>query len=339
MAPAIGAFISGCAGQDLTADERAFFRETNPWGLILFARNVGSPAQIAALTRSFRQVVGRDNAPVLIDQEGGRVQRLGPPNWRSYPPGKNLGALYAIDPVKALRAARWVARLMAADLHPLGINVDCVPVLDVPQEGADAIIGDRAYSNDPKIVALLARAVMEGMMEGGVLPVIKHIPGHGRAGVDSHLSLPVVDTPLGELEAIDFLPFAALADAPLAMTAHVVYTAIDAQLPATLSPPAIRLIRERIGFDGLLMSDDVSMKALSGSLDHICRTAIAAGCDIALHCNGKLDEMQAVARGAGTLGALALYRANNATARLATPKNFDEKQALAELSGLISTSV
>lgn len=339
MAPAIGAFISGCAELALTADEIAFFRETNPWGLILFARNVGTANQIAALTGSFREAVGRDNAPVLIDQEGGRVQRLGPPNWRAYPPGNRLGELYARDPVKALRAARLVARLMAADLHPLGINVDCVPVLDVPQEGADAIIGDRAYSTDPQIVALLARAVMEGMMEGGVLPVIKHIPGHGRAGVDSHLSLPVVDTPLDQLEAIDFLPFAALADAPMAMTAHVVYTAIDAKLPATLSPKAIRMIRDRIGFDGLLMSDDVSMKALSGSLDHICRDAIAAGCDIALHCNGKMDEMQAVARGAGTLDGLALQRANQAVARLAIPKKFDENQALTELSGLISASV
>jgi beta-N-acetylhexosaminidase len=339
MAKAIGAFISGCAGQALTAVEIAFFRETNPWGLILFARNVGSPAQITALTRNFREIVGRENAPVLIDQEGGRVQRLRPPNWREYPPGNRLGALYARDPVKALRAARLVSRLIAADLHPLGINVDCVPVLDVPQEGADAIIGDRAYSNDPEVVALIARAVMEGMMEGGVLPVIKHIPGHGRAGVDSHLSLPVVDTPLGELEAVDFLPFAALADAQMAMTAHVVYTAIDPDHPATLSPKAIRLIRERIGFDGLLMSDDVSMKALSGSLDDISRTAIAAGCDIALHCNGKMDEMQQVARGAGTLGGLALQRANHALAKLAIPTNFDEKQALIELSGLISATV
>jgi beta-N-acetylhexosaminidase len=339
MAKAIGAFISGCSGHVLGADEVSFFRETNPWGLILFARNVGSPAQIAALTRSFREVVGRDNAPVLIDQEGGRVQRLGPPNWRAYPPGNCLGQLFARDPIKALCAARLLARLIAADLFPLGINVDCVPVLDVPQEGADAIIGDRAYSKDPQIVALLARAVMQGMMEGGVLPVIKHIPGHGRAGVDSHLSLPVVDTPLGQLEAIDFLPFAALADAPMAMTAHVVYTAIDAELPATLSPAAIRFIRERIGFDGLLMSDDVSMKALCGSLDHICRDAIAAGCDIALHCNGQMDEMQQVARGAGTLGGLALHRANYALAKFSIPKNFDEKQALAELSGLISASV
>jgi beta-N-acetylhexosaminidase len=339
VAPLIGAFISGCAGLALTQDEVAFFRATNPWGLILFARNVAEPAQISALTRSFRDIVGRADAPVFIDQEGGRVQRLGPPNWRAYPPGNRLGALYARDPVHALRAARLVARLMASDLAELGINADCVPVLDVPQEGADAIIGDRAYSNDPKIVGLLGRAVMQGMLEGGVLPVIKHIPGHGRAGVDSHLSLPVVDAPLAELEAIDFLPFAALADAPMAMTAHVVYSAIDPQHPATLSSKVIRLIREQIGFDGLLMSDDVSMKALSGSLEDISRNAIAAGCDIALHCNGKLEEMQAVAHGAGVLQGASLERARNALARQRKPSNFDENQALVELSGLISASV
>lgn len=339
MASPIGAFISGSEGLVLSADEIAFFREANPWGFILFARNIKDAAQVTALTRSFRAAVGRENAPVLIDQEGGRVQRLGPPIWREYPPVIRLGQLYARDPVKALRAARLVARLMAADLHGLGINTNCVPLVDVPQEGSDKIIGDRAYADDPQIVGLLGRAVMQGMLAGGVLPIIKHIPGHGRAGVDSHLSLPVVETPLSELQAVDFLPFAALADAPMAMTAHVVYTAIDPELPATLSPHAIRMIRQEIGFDGLLMTDDVSMKALSGSMHDICSAAMAAGCDLALHCNGELAEMEAVAKAAGSLSGLSLARATNATAALATPQIFDEHQALAELSGLISASV
>lgn len=339
MASPIGAFIAGCEGLVLSADEIAFFREANPWGFILFARNIKDAAQVTALTRSFRAAVGRENAPVLVDQEGGRVQRLGPPLWREYPPGIRLGQLYARDPVKALRAARLVARLMAADLHVLGINTNCVPLIDVPQEGSDKIIGDRAYAEDPQIVAVVGRAVMQGMLAGGVLPVIKHIPGHGRAGVDSHLSLPVVETPLSELQAVDFLPFAALADAPMGMTAHVVYTALDADLPATLSPKAISAIRHQIGFDGLLMTDDVSMKALSGSMEWICGTALAAGCDVALHCNGELVEMEAVARGAGTLSGVSLARANNALAALAIPQNFDENQALAELSGLMSATV
>lgn len=331
----IGAFISGCAGTALGAEEKSFFRRANPWGLILFKRNVEGPAQLKSLTRDFRECVGRADAPVLIDQEGGRVQRLGPPHWPKYPAGARFGELYAKDPLAALAAARAVARLMADDLTSLGINVDCLPVLDVPQEGAHDVIGDRAYARDARIVALIARAVCEGMLAGGVLPVIKHIPGHGRARADSHLSLPVVEAPLAELEATDFFPFAALADAPLAMTAHVVFSAIDPELPATLSPKAISLIRGRLGFSGLLMSDDVSMKALSGRLDALSAKALAAGCDLALHCNGLLSEMEAVAAGSGRLSGASQARAEASLTRLRKPENFDKDQALGWLSRLI----
>jgi beta-N-acetylhexosaminidase len=263
---ATGAFIAGCAGLELTSAEVAFFRETQPWGLILFARNVDTPDQIKALTSSFRDIVGRADAPVLIDQEGGRVQRMRPPHWRTYPPGRAYAALYQQDPVAGLKAARAVYRLLAQDLAEAGINVDCVPVLDVPQPGSHEIIGDRAYGMTPEQVALLGRAAAQGLMDGGVLPVIKHIPGHGRAFADSHLELPVVDASRAELESVDFPPFAALADIPMAMTAHVVYSALDPDNCCTLSATVIgEVVRGQIGFDGLIMSDDLSMKALKGS--------------------------------------------------------------------------
>jgi beta-N-acetylhexosaminidase len=263
---AAGAFICSSSGLELTPDEVAFLRESDPWGFILFKRNIDLPEQTRALTDHFRSVVGRD-APVLIDQEGGRVQRLGPPHWPRYPPARRFGEIYAGDPLSGLAAARWTARLIADDLYRLGITVDCLPVCDVPQPGSHDIIGDRAYAEAPEPVALLARAAITGLMDGGVLPVIKHVPGHGRAHVDSHLSLPVVDTSREDLARIDFVPFAALADAPMAMTAHVVYSALDADAPATLSASVIQsVIREDIGFGGLLMSDDLSMNALAGSL-------------------------------------------------------------------------
>jgi beta-N-acetylhexosaminidase len=330
-----GAFISGCGGLALSDAERGFFRAARPWGLILFKRNVESPAQVAALTADFRAAVQDDAAPVFVDQEGGRVQRLGPPHWRKYPAAARLGALYATDPVGAARAARLIARLMADDLAALGIDADCLPVLDVPQEGAHDVIGDRAYAREPGIVALLGRAVMQGMLEGGVLPVIKHIPGHGRARADSHLSLPVVDTPLAELRVTDFLPFAALADAPMAMTAHVVYTGLDAENPATLSAKAIGMIRQEIGFDGLLMSDDVSMKALSGPLPEITARALKAGCDAVLHCNGNMAEMEQVAGAAGVLSGPCARRAARALAMRRNPDFFERDQALAALSAIL----
>ena len=335
----IGAFISGCAGPVLTAEEVEFFSRARPWGLILFRRNCETPEQLKELTTAFRMAVGRRNAPVLIDQEGGRVQRLGPPNaaWRRYPPARAYGEAYATSPLTALRSARSVGRLMAEDLIAAGITVDCVPVLDVPQPGAHEIVGDRAYCTRIEPIMALARAHAAGLADGGVLPVIKHIPGHGRAKSDSHLSLPVVEASRAELETVDFPPFAAMADAPMAMTAHVVYTDLDATSPATLSRKVIsRVIRKQIGFQGLLMTDDLSMKALTGSYAEKTHGALAAGCDVVLHCNGDMAEMQEVAAAAGWLKGRALARARATLKCARKPQPFDRKQALKDLEGLLS---
>jgi beta-N-acetylhexosaminidase len=311
------AFIAGCSGPVLTAEEEAFFRAAAPWGFIVFKRNIETPAQLTALTAALRETVGRD-APILIDQEGGRVQRMGPPHWPVYPPGRAYGRLAGNDPLYHREIARLGARLMAHDLRAVGINVDCVPVLDVPIAGAHDVIGDRAYGRDPETVALLGRAAAEGLIAGGVLPVIKHIPGHGRAAADSHHDLPVVHAPRAELERQDFVPFRHLADMPLAMTSHVVYTALDPEHPATTSASVMRdVIRGHIGYDGLVMSDDISMNALSGSLAERTRAAFAAGCDMALHCNGRLDEMEAVASDTPELAGEAARRAAAALARIA----------------------
>ncbi|MBV9512136.1 MAG: beta-N-acetylhexosaminidase [Caulobacteraceae bacterium] len=311
------AAILGCEGLGLSAEERAFFRAVRPWGFILFKRNVETPEQVRALAQALRACVDRADAPVLIDQEGGRVQRLGPPHWRRYPPGRAYGELAARDPAAAREMARLGARLLAQDLSQLGINVDCLPVLDVPEPGAHDVIGDRAYGETPEAVATLGRAAAEGLIAGGVLPVIKHIPGHGRARADSHLALPVVEAPLAELEARDFAPFKALSDMPMAMTAHVVYAAVDPRRPATTSRRAIReIIRGTIGFDGLLMSDDLSMKALDGDFAERARASLAAGCDVVLHCNGDMAEMKAMMAGTGPLAGRAKARAAAALARL-----------------------
>jgi beta-N-acetylhexosaminidase len=289
-------------------------REARPWGLILFKRNVETADQVAALTASFRDAVGTD-APVLVDQEGGRVQRLGPPHWPSYPAAAVYGRLYERDRAAALDAARLGARLIADDLHQLGIDVDCLPVADVPAAGADPIVGDRAYGDTPDKVAALAGAAAAGLMEGGVLPVVKHLPGHGRATADSHLQLPVVSAPREELDATDFAAFRPLAGLPMGMTAHVVFAAYDALTPATTSVTMVQqVIRDSIGFKGLLMSDDVSMGALSGSMAERTRAALAAGCDLVLHCNGKLEEMEAVAGAAPPLAGDAHRRAGAALA-------------------------
>ena len=327
-----GAFICGCAGTQLSNEEREFIKEADPWGLIVFARNVDSPEQVKALTESFRSITGRSDAPVLIDQEGGRVQRMQPPHWRKYPPARRIGELYEDDPTRAIVAARLITRLLAEELFDAGINVDCLPVLDVPQPGSHDVIGDRAYSTDPASVAVLARAAVSGLMEGGVLPVIKHIPGHGRAAADSHLELPVVDTPLDTLCTVDFAPFAALADLPMAMTAHVVYTAIDSDQPATLSQSAVgQVMRQTLGFDGLIMTDDLSMKALEGTMTDKIGRARAAGCDMMLHCNGNMAEMQEVAAASGKLTGAALNRAGLALALVRVPKDFDRAAAMAAL--------
>jgi beta-N-acetylhexosaminidase len=324
------ACILGCAGPKLSASERAFFREVKPWGFILFKRNLETPDQVKKLVDSLRRVVDHDQAPVLIDQEGGRVQRLGPPNWPKYPPGRAYGAAFKDDPQLRREMTRLGARLMAHDLAKLGINVDCVPVLDVPQPGANDVIGDRAYANDPDEVAVLGRAAAEGLLAGGVLPVMKHMPGHGRSLVDTHLALPVVDAPLKTLRAVDFKPFQVCSDLPMGMTSHIVFKAIDSKNPVTLSKKAIGVIRDEIGFDGLLMSDDISMKALGGGFAARARSAIRAGLDIVLHCNGDMDEMKGVVSGTGKLKGDAKRRAGAALARLAhTPEPFDEAQARA----------
>lgn len=329
----IGAFVSGCSGLKLTSEETRFFRDSLPWGLIVFRRNIDTPDQLRRLVEDFRETVGRRNAPVLIDQEGGRVQRMGPPSnyWRRYPAARRFGDIFAGDPVRGARLTRTVARLMAADLHEVGINVDCLPVLDVTQPDGHDIIGDRAYGGMPASVSILARQTMIGMMSGGVLPVIKHIPGHGRATADSHLGLPVVTASRDELERIDFAPFAALADAPMAMTAHVVYSAIDADAPATHSPKVVEVIRGTIGFDGLLMTDDLSMKALSGDLRERVARAKDAGCDLMLHCNGVMGEMAVVAAASGELRGAAGSRARAALRQLRRPQKFDRRRAVAEL--------
>lgn len=323
------AAILGCSGLSLSREEEAFFRDVQPWGFILFARNVESPGQVRKLVDQLRATVDRPDAPVLIDQEGGRVQRLGPPHWRRYPPGRAYGDLPSNDPLLRREIARLGARLLAHDLAELGINVDCVPVLDVPVAGAHDVIGDRAYAKTPDGVALLGRAACEGLIAGGVLPVIKHIPGHGRAKADSHHDLPVVDTPYDELDAWDFAPFKMLSDMPMAMTAHVVYAAVDAKRPATTSKKAMReVIRGAIGFDGLVMSDDLSMKALGGEFADRARASLAAGCDVVLHCNGDMAEMKAVLAGTKALSGQAARRAEAALSRLAkVPEPFDLAEA------------
>jgi beta-N-acetylhexosaminidase len=331
------AFITGISGLELTADERAFLRAERPWGFILFRRNIDTPAQVSALVRELRAAIDAPDAPVLIDQEGGRVQRLGPPHWPLYPPGAVFGALYDIAPQLGLTAARLSARLIAADLIDLGITVDCLPLADVPVPDADAVIGNRAYGTEPGKVAAIARAVTEGLEQGGVLPVLKHIPGHGRATADTHFKLPVVDTANDELERVDFAAFRPLADLPMAMTAHVVFSALDAAQPATTSATIIdQVIRGSIGFQGLLMSDDVSMNALAGTIAERTRAIVAAGCDIVLHCNGKLDEMRAVAAESPVLAGKALQRADAALAARKKPQQFDRAAGRAELDALIA---
>jgi beta-N-acetylhexosaminidase len=331
-APATGprAAIFGLSGPRLTADERAFFAEADPWGFIVFARNVETPAQLLALTADLRACVGRD-APVLIDQEGGRVQRLRPPHWRAWPDPRP--ACEALPDADAERMLRLRYRLIAHELRACGVDVNCAPLLDVPQPDAHPIIGDRAYGADPARIARLGRAVREGLAAGGVAPIIKHIPGHGRAGVDSHHALPRVPASRAALEA-DFAPFRAHADAPMAMTAHVVFEAVDPDACATFSPAVIRLIREDIGFAGLLMSDDLGMGALDGPMRERVACAFAAGCDMALHCDGDAAAMQAVAEAAPRLTGAALARARAAEAARGIPDAFDAAQADAALAAL-----
>ena len=335
----VRAFVSGCAGSALTDDERAFLAEAQPWGLILFRRNVDNPEQVRRLTAEFREVTGRPDAPVLVDQEGGRVQRLRPPHWPVYPAAAAYAALADRDPAAALVAARLGGRLIAADLHAVGITIDCAPVLDLPVSGSSDVVGDRAFGRTADRVATLARAFADGLLDGGVLPVVKHMPGHGRAQVDSHHELPVVNVGLDVLKTADFAPFRRLSDLPAGMSAHVIYTAIDEERPATVSTAVVGdIIRGEIGFGGLLLTDDLSMQALSGEIGERAAAAFAAGCDIALHCNGVMEEARQVAAEAPILTGLAKARAEAALARLSPPQAFDREAGLADLARLIETA-
>ncbi len=327
--------VYGCQSTTLSRDEHAFFRDASPWGFILFARNCESPVQMRALCQSLRDCVGFD-APILIDQEGGRVARLKPPHWRLRAPARRFGELFESNPDEGRDAAYLSARLIAHELRGAGVNVNCTPVLDVPVPGAHDIIGDRAFSLDPATVIELGRVTIEGHLDGGVIPIVKHIPGHGRALADSHLALPRVSAGKDELSAHDFVTFRSLNGAPAAMTAHVVYEAFDAQRPATTSPRVIHnVVRGEIGFDGLLISDDLSMAALEGPLSVRAKQALFAGCDIALHCNGKLDEMMEIAREAKPLAGKALARADAALARARVPSELDYEKAEARLTEMV----
>jgi beta-N-acetylhexosaminidase len=334
--PEPSAVIFGCAGTRLSDGERAFFRDANPLGFILFQRNCEAPEQLRRLIGDLRRSVDRDDALVLIDQEGGRVQRLKPPLWPAYPAPARLAALGG---ARAREAIALGARLIADDLAALGITVDCLPVLDIPVRDADPVIGDRAYGDAPEPVAALGRAACEGLLAGGVLPVLKHIPGHGRATVASHAALPRVDAPRRLLEDSDFAPFRALAEMPLAMTAHIVYTALDAERPATLSRRVIdEVIRSSIGFDGMLLTDDLSMRALGGSFAARAAGALEAGCDVVLHCNGDMAEMTMIAATVRPLDAAGRRRLDRAQACRGAPQPIDRPALEARFRSLAGTA-
>lgn len=328
------ALIVGLAGATLTSGERSFLSSARPAGIILFARNCRDRAQLSGLVGAAKNAAGTDALFVLIDQEGGRVRRLRPPEWRDLPAAAAYGRFYETDPAGAVRAAHLAARLTAADLRDVGINVNCAPVLDVPVPGAHDIIGDRAYGRTLQQVTDLGRAVAEGFLAGGVVPVMKHIPGHGRAKDDSHLELPVVDAPRPELERRDFAPFRVLRDLPAAMTAHVVFRAVDPDLAASISPHTIAtVVRGHIGFDGLLMSDDLNMAALHGSIGERAAAVTAAGNDLALHCSGNLPEMREAAAAVPTLEGRAFERFEACLAIAgARPSTFDVAEAEAGLA-------
>jgi len=328
----LSACILGCLGPRLSRDERAFFAKAQPWGFILFARNFETPDQARRLTDGLRNAVGRD-APILVDQEGGRVQRIGPPHWRQYLPP--LDQMLAAGPAQAERAMYLRSRLIADELRGIGIDVNCAPTADIADSCTHAFLKNRCYGSDVETVITAARAVATGLADGGVLPVMKHLPGHGRAFVDSHLHLPVVEDSADVLRARDFVPFMALNDLAMAMTAHIVYSAFDRDNPATHSPAMIRLIREEIGFGGLLMTDDISMQALEGDLAERCRASLSAGCDVTLHCNGDLGEMGQVVAASGALSGAGLVRAGAALAARTPVQPIDIAAAAAELQALL----
>ncbi len=331
------AAIYGLEGMVLTPDEQAFFRDSKPAGYILFRRNIQDREQLKRLTDSLRELEGHDGVPILIDQEGGRVARMRPPQWHAFPSGEKFDLLYQLAPSSAIEAARVNARALGLMLHEVGVNVDCLPMLDVRQPGATDIIGDRALGSEPMQVAALGRAILEGLASAGVLGVIKHIPGHGRALFDSHLTLPVVDADEDEL-AIDLEPFERLRDAAMGMTSHLLYTQWDATRPASQSPIIIRdIIRGRIGFDGFLMSDDIGMEALAGDHGQRAAECVAAGCDVALQCDGKMDNMLRVAKAVPALSDEGEVRLSRAMAMRFTPADgLDYAEAVAKRDALLA---
>lgn len=314
------ACIFGCKALELSADEKSFYKDASPWGFILFARNIDNPDQVRALTSDLRDTVGK-NVPILIDQEGGRVQRLRQPNWSEWLPPMDHMTCVSDENAESSISLRY--RIIATELQSLGIDVNCAPMLDIATSQSHQIIEDRCFGRDADTVAKMGRAASEGLLAGGVLPIIKHIPGHGRANMDSHFDLPILDTPLSELRKTDFIPFQKLNDQPMAMTAHIVYTDIDPENCATQSPEVINTIRTDIGFDGLIMTDDLSMQALKGSFAHRCKASFSAGCDVVLHCNGEMNEMVEIAAATPALSGKPLTRANTALELRQTPEPFD----------------
>jgi beta-N-acetylhexosaminidase len=336
----ISPVIFGCKGLTLTQEEIAFFKAVQPWGFILFGRNVETPEQVAALVQKLKECAGHSEVAVLIDQEGGRVRRLRPPHWAEYHSGAVLGGLYKKDAKVGQRLAWLQSRLMAFDLVKLGINVDCLPVLDIPVQGAHDVIGDRAYGHDVLSVTEMGEAAAQGMLDGGVVPVIKHIPGHGRSLVDSHKDLPRVDATLDELMETDFQPFKNLSQFPAAMTAHVIYEALDRDNPATTSPKVISdIIRGHMGFDGLLMCDDLSMNALSGDFAERTQSSFEAGCDVVLHCNGEMNEMQQVAKALPEFASSAQTRATRVSECWSNSKPEEEHALRDEFEGLCEAAL
>lgn len=328
--------IFGCSGPELSKGEAAFFRDCNPWAFILFSRNIETPAQVRKLCADLRDSVGRD-ALIFVDQEGGRVQRFKTPHWRSAPYGGLFGDLYKINPRHAKRATYLNFRLIAAELRSVGVTANCAPVLDIPVWGSDPIISDRAFSYHSDTMIDIAHACMAGLTAGGVVPVIKHLPGHGRAKVDSHKALPIIKESISKLSRTDFVPFQALNDAPMAMTAHVVLEQCDPKRPVTISPKAMKeIIRGEIGYDGLVMSDDLDMKALSGGLTRLTQQTLAAGCDIALQCSGNMSSMVKIAKGLRRLDGAALRRAKIAELISEEICDFDPVQALIEYDHLVA---
>jgi beta-N-acetylhexosaminidase len=331
------AAIYGLAGTELTPDEAAFFADSRPAGYILFKRNIETREQLRRLTDALRDLEGHDEVPILIDQEGGRVARMRPPEWQTFPPGEAFDRLYQLAPSSAIEAARVNARALGLMLNEVGINIDCLPMLDVRQPGANDIVGDRALGAEPMQVASLGKAILDGLKSAGVLGVIKHIPGHGRALADSHLELPVVDAGEDEL-AIDIEPFERLRDAAMGMTSHLLYTEWDAERPASQSPIVIHdIIRQRIGFDGFLMSDDIGMEALAGDHGQRAAACVAAGCDVALHCDGKMENMLLVAAAVPEISAEGEARLSRAMAMRFTPDDeMDFAEAVAKRDALLA---